>query len=234
MLPSASRPGLPAVVDVDVGPAVFDQAAGNHRVGGSAHVIPRGNVAVKMVPTVPAQRRGQADRVADDEFARGPVNAAGVRGGELNGIFARGGNGAGDVARPGVERQPRGQAGRGERDGPFTGHGQVVEKRVAGPRPINTRAVDLRRRGGGGRRADLRHRREIAGGQPGGGKQREADGQGGDQRWGRMGKDGTAASGVKALIGRLTGGSVHPTNPPPPRSILRTKSSNGASVRARR
>ena len=84
-VPVGVPPGFPAVVNVDVGPPVVDQAAGDHRVGGGADVR-LGDVATETIPAIPAHRRRQRDGVAADDFERPFGLASRVLGAERDDI----------------------------------------------------------------------------------------------------------------------------------------------------
>ena len=60
---------LPGVVDVDVGPAVIDQALIDHRLGRNFYLLGIDG-AGPAVPTVPAHRRRQGDGLTDDDLQR--------------------------------------------------------------------------------------------------------------------------------------------------------------------
>ena len=60
--------GLPAVVDVDITPSVFDQSVAHHGVGGSFYLILVYR-ACPVVPAVPSHGRRQRQLVgANDDF----------------------------------------------------------------------------------------------------------------------------------------------------------------------
>ncbi len=161
----AAARALPAVVDVDVGPAVLVELLVDEGVRGAQDLV-LADGAAPAVPAIPAHRRGERDLVADDDAERLLVLAGGVGGMERDLVLARRGDGAGDAAGRGIELQTGGQAVRGEGYRPVAGRGDGIEKGLAGAFAVDLRAGDLRRgtrRGGedselagvrGGRRLD--------------------------------------------------------------------------------
>ena len=149
----AAAPALPGVVDVDVRPAVIDQAGIDHRVGRTEDLvlIDGGRPAV---PTVPAQRRGEADLLADNNAKRLLGRAGGVLGPQHYLVFAGLFHHSADLTRGRSDGQPRGQSVDAELHGPLPGGGNGIEERRAGPGAEEGRPVDPRF-GGRRRREDL-------------------------------------------------------------------------------
>ena len=104
-------PGFPAVVNVDVGPAVVDQAAGHHRVRRGAHVR-LVDVAAETIPAIPAHRRRQRDGVAADDLERPLGGAARVLGAQGDDVGALLLQDAGDEAALRINLQPGRQVPR--------------------------------------------------------------------------------------------------------------------------
>ena len=83
--PGASA--LPGVVDVDVRPAVLDQAALGHRRGLSGDLLLI-DLAAKAVPRVPAKRRRQTDLIADFDHERMLIAAERIDRRKRDAVFA--------------------------------------------------------------------------------------------------------------------------------------------------
>ena len=134
---------FPAVIHVDVSPAVIDEAGGDHGIGCAAD-FSFVDIAVEEVPTIPAEGRGEADGGAADDLENGGVPAGGVGGGEGDAGLAGLGDGAGDVAGGGVEGEAIRQALGGDGDGALAGDGEMIEEWVAGALAVNAGAIDAR------------------------------------------------------------------------------------------
>jgi len=65
---------LPTIVDVDIAPAMIDQASVHHRVGSRPHIALI-HIAPKTVPAVPTHRRGERNEISANKFQR-PVGRA--------------------------------------------------------------------------------------------------------------------------------------------------------------
>src|SRR4029077_16720421 len=115
-------PGLPAIVDVDVSPAVVDEAAGNHRICGSADIL-SGDVATEAVPTIPTHGRRQCDGVAANDLPSPLRDTSRVAGAQRDGISPFFHDCAGDAARLRVQFQSRRQGVRFEGEREFSGYG---------------------------------------------------------------------------------------------------------------
>ena len=108
MKPLASRLRFPAIVNINIGPAVIDQPAADHGIGGGTNFAVIDRVG-ETIPTVPTQRRGQGDLVSDNDFQPFFITAPRVFGAQAHGIFARPRHHARDVASGGVQFQPAGK-----------------------------------------------------------------------------------------------------------------------------
>ena len=86
---------LPGIIDVDVGPAVIDEAGIDHAAGAEQNFF-GGDAAAPAVPTVPAHGRGEGDFFADDDFEFFVGGGEGVFGAEGDEEFAGVGEFAGD------------------------------------------------------------------------------------------------------------------------------------------
>ena len=75
----AAAPALPGIVDIDVGPAVIDQPRVDHRPGRTKHFVLIDGLG-PAVPTVPAQRRREANLLANDDAKGFLGRAAGILG----------------------------------------------------------------------------------------------------------------------------------------------------------
>ncbi len=105
----AAARSLPAVVDIDVRPAVIIESLGHERLRRLEHFLLADGIA-PAIPTVPAHRRRERDFVADDDAKIAVGFSGGVGGVDRDVIFRRRLDRAGDLSGRGVKRQPGGQA----------------------------------------------------------------------------------------------------------------------------
>ena len=136
----------PAIVDIDVLVSVVGHAGGDHDIGGMTHVL-LGDAVVVDIPAIPAHRRRQGQRVADDDLERPHADPLRVLGFESCGPLApvlR--DSARDDASRGVKLQALGQAGGREVEGTQPRAGNAVEERLSRPGAVDPWAVDLRLR----------------------------------------------------------------------------------------
>ena len=150
------RPAHPRIVDVHVLVTMIRHARLDHDVGRLAHQgVAR--LLVEGVPVVPAHRRGERQRVADDDPERPLCASSGVGCDHGRLVRARGlvGNRAADDAGCGVEGQAFRETLDAERHRAVTGRGNAIQEWVPGPDAVDRRSVDagLARRG---RRQDAR------------------------------------------------------------------------------
>ncbi len=144
----------PAVVDVEVGPAVIGEAFLAQGDGD----FPDGRVAHALgvdIPAVPTHRWGERERVADaqGEWARG--GAVGVAGGDGDDeVAGRGGGATGEPAGDRVDAHARRQVGRGEGERLFTRGGDAETEWFSRTHAEEGGAGETRR-GGRGRREDF-------------------------------------------------------------------------------
>ena len=147
---AAAAPALPAVVDVDVRPAVVHEPRLDHRTSRGEDLLLR-DVARPAVPRVPAHGRREGDPLADDDakFAGGFPEC--VACGEFDEVGARLLDAARDEAGRGIEGEAFGQTFGGECHGSVSGCRYGEEKLRAGTGPEDLRPVDAgsRRRGRG-------------------------------------------------------------------------------------
>ncbi len=99
----------PAVIDIDVLPAVVDQSAGDHRLCRLADLLLVDGTA-PAVPTVPAHRRSQRDRVSHDQTQRTTGLPQVVAGDQRDLVFTPAVETPGDSACLGADGEPVGQA----------------------------------------------------------------------------------------------------------------------------
>ena len=141
----APRLDLPAIVDVDVRPAVLRQPAVDHGVGGRAHFgVVDGDG--KAVPTVPAQRRRQGDLVAADDFEFPLCFARAICRLQRDHALPSRPETSGNLTGRLVKLQIRWQAEHVEFHRSLTGGGNGIQERMERPHADNLRAVDPRRR----------------------------------------------------------------------------------------
>ena len=151
---AAARP-LPAIVDINISPTVFAQSPGRHRARRIQYMLLADGIA-PTVPTAPAHRRRQCDRIANDNtkslhrLAQGVLRAKGQL------IFAGAGQRTRYPPRFGIEREPIGQTLGSEAHGTLPRCGDGVEKRRLRPDTKYPRAIHARRRRRG-RSENLRH-----------------------------------------------------------------------------
>ena len=134
---------LPAVVDVDVGPAVVGQAAFDHGACRREHLLLR-DIACPAVPTVPAHRRGECDFAAYDDPQVSVVAPQCILSFQFHGVFARGGYAACDPSGFGVELQPLRKPFGREGHRTDASRGDRVEEFRAGTYAEDAGAVDAR------------------------------------------------------------------------------------------
>ena len=134
---------LPAVVDVDVAPAVVGKAARDERLRGGDDVR-GGDIVAERVPRVPAKRRREADRVADLQRQRALGCALRILRGEDDLVVAALGNRTGEDLRRRIETQPFGEVLRRELHRPLAGDWQAVDDGMSGPDAVDRRTVDAR------------------------------------------------------------------------------------------
>jgi len=146
----AAAGGLPAVVDVDVGPAVVAQAFFGHGARGAEDELLAHGVA-PAVPAAPAHRGRERDAVADDDAELLRRFTEGVFRAQRHGVLAGGGQAAGDAAGGGVERESRRESVDCEGHRTLAGGRDRVEEWRAGAHAEDAGTVDARRGGGGGR-----------------------------------------------------------------------------------
>ena len=138
---------LPAVVDVDVGPAVVGESAFDHRACRREHLFLR-DVARPAVPAVPAHRRGECDFAPRDDLQAALAAAQCIRGFQVHGIFARCGYASRDPSGLGVEFQPFGKSFGREGHRTDARRGDRVEEFRTRTDAEDARAVDARGVGG--------------------------------------------------------------------------------------
>ncbi len=134
---------FPEIVNVDVLPAVVDQAAFDHRIGRSLDFLRRDG-AGKTVPTIPAQSRGQCDLRAADDLELALARAKGVaraQGHEVSAFFL---DTTGDASTIRIQLQSLGQPFGAETHGSVAGGCDGIEKWRAGAHAEDLRAVDGR------------------------------------------------------------------------------------------
>ena len=136
---------LPAVIDVDVSPAVVAQAFGHHGAGRSQHLL-LADCTSPAIPTVPTKGRRQRDLVPDDDPEFPLRRAARIFGAQYDQMFPLVLQQTGDAAGGGIQLQTGGEILGGESHGTFSRGGDRVQKRRAGTHPEDFRAGDARGR----------------------------------------------------------------------------------------
>ena len=140
----AGARALPGVVDVDVGPAVVDEAGGDEHAGRAQHLA-LVHLAGPAVPAVPAQRRRERYLFADYDLQLTGGGAERIPRADVHREAAGLGHLSCDLPGGGIEHQPGGQALGRERHRPVAGGRDREQKRPAGTLPIDLRAGDPRR-----------------------------------------------------------------------------------------
>ena len=150
---------LPGVVNVDVGPAVVDEAGIDQgpRRAQDLLLVHRPGPAI---PTVPTHRRRERDFFARDNPEILFIRALRVFGAQDHFVFAPLGERAGDASRDGVNGKPAGEFLDAEGHGPVAGGRDGIKERRIRADAEDVRAVDARR---GGRRRCPDKRRVIRG-----------------------------------------------------------------------
>ena len=150
------RPAHPRIVDVHVVVAVIRHARLDHDVGRLAHQgVAR--LLVEGVPVVPAHRRGERQRVADDDAEAALGAAPGIRRSHRRVVRAqrRIADSAADDAGGRLEGETGREALHDELHRAIAGRRNAIQEGVAGPDAVDRGPVDARlaRRG---RRQDAR------------------------------------------------------------------------------
>ena len=141
---------LPGVIDVDVGPAVVDQAGSRHRAGRAEDLLLIDRFG-PAIPAVPAHGRRERDRIAHRDPKRFLGVTLGVMRMQANVIAAGLRQRAGDSAGAGVHRQAGRESLDREFDRPPAGRRDVVKERRTRPHAKHRRAVESRGRRRSGR-----------------------------------------------------------------------------------
>ena len=157
---------LPGVVNVDVGPAVIDEAGIDQspRRAQNLILVHRSGPAI---PTVPTHRRREYDFFADDNPEILFIRALRVFGAQDHLVFARLGEGTGDASRDGIYGKSAGKFLDAECHGPVAGGRDGVKERRIRADAEDVRAVDVRcggRRRGADERRIIRRLRRLNGG----------------------------------------------------------------------
>ena len=139
----AGAGALPGIVDIHVGPAVFDQSAGGEGPGGLEHFCLI-DFQSETIPGVPAHGRRERDPLAHDDAEVFAGGASCVLRREYDGVFTRRGEAAGDLSRRGIDGESFGQPFDGELHWPLAGGGDAVEEGMARADSEEGRAVDAR------------------------------------------------------------------------------------------
>src|SRR5262249_17996889 len=98
---------LPCIVDVDVGPAMIDEAGVDHAAGAFKNLLGV-HSAAPAIPTVPTHWRSESDSFATDDAKFLLAAACGIFSAERDGVFACFLYCTGDLAGLGIEVQAGG------------------------------------------------------------------------------------------------------------------------------
>ena len=165
---SFAAPPLPAVVQIDVSPAVLRQSRRHHRARGPQRLVLRDVCAVTIV-TIPAHRRRELNVFTHDNaeflFRRSQGIFRVQNDVNLAGLFQR----AGNAPRLGIQFQTARQIVGGEFHRTATGDRHGVEEGRTRTDTKDCLAIDARCRGGFGRE-NHRHRWRSCGGKRGVGR----------------------------------------------------------------
>ena len=137
---------LPAIVDVDITPAIVGQTALQHGAGGTQHLLLAYRIS-PHIPGIPAKRRRKGDFIADNNPQFTLVLSQGVGCAQhhpiLPCLFGTTGNDAGFLIQRQAFREPR--SGKSHRTD--TGGRDLKQEISSGAGAINLRPVDAGRLG---------------------------------------------------------------------------------------